>query len=51
MRGSLFFSLWLPLVFVSVGSGVQLETDSRLVGQHVVGEEVVLLVRGDSNLS
>ena len=51
MRGSLFFSLWLPLVFVSVGSGVQLETDSRLVGQQVVGEEVFLPVRGDSNLS
>ncbi len=51
MRGSLFFSLWLPLVFASVSSGIQLETDSRLVGQQVVGGEVFSPTRSGRNLS
>ena len=49
MCRSLFFSLWLPLVFTSVSLGIQLETNS--LGQRVNGGEFSPAARSGGNLS
>ncbi len=49
IRGLLYFSLGLPLVFTSICLGVQLETGSQVMGQQGIGEVFVQPARGNSN--